>query len=69
MAVESTETVEDDGIAVPDSEHGTVRVVKTSMVVTGTEAAVTTGPEGAMLEAQVTMAGLEPTWGAQMPWK
>lgn len=68
-AVERTEMVEDEGIAVPDVEHGTVIVVRMSMVVTGTPAAVLTGPEGVTLAAQVTMAGLEPTCGAQMPWK
>jgi len=84
-AVESTEMVDDEGIAVPDAEQGTVSVVRMLMVVTGILAAlvtgtpaavvagtpvpVLTGAEGATLEAQVTMAGLELACGAQMPWK
>lgn len=59
IAVDRTEVVDEDGMAVPDSEQGTTTVVRTWMVVTGPEGvAVADGDTGA---AQVTIAGLAST--------
>lgn len=66
-AVERTEVVEDNGMTVPDSEHGTTTVVTTEIVVTGTVAAGVTVAVTA--GAQVMTAGLESTNPAQIPWK
>lgn len=68
-AVESTDVIEEDGITVPDTVMGATMVVRTWMVVTGTAGAVVETPDGVTLAAQVTMAGLEPTCAAQIPWK
>lgn len=76
MAVERTEVVEEPGMTLPDeipvdSVHGTVSVVRIWTVVTGMDVA-TTPPELAVtvtVEAAVTMAGLEETCAAQIPWK
>ena len=77
--VERMERVEEEGIAVPPAEQGTVRVVRTVIVVTGTTlpevtpagAEVTGAPEvvGAELAAQVTIAAFKFTYGAQIPWR
>jgi len=70
--VERMDVVDDEGITMPDELQGTVIVVKTSMVVTGTGGAVVTPPEDEdvlTFVAQVMMAGLDPRWGAQIPWK
>jgi hypothetical protein len=66
--VESTEVVDEDGMTVPDWEHGTTSVVKTVIVVTGTLVG-TPVPVVVTLAAQVMIPGLEPIYGAQMPWK
>jgi len=66
--VESTEVVDEDGRRVPDWEHGTTRVVMTVIVVTGTLVG-TPAPVVVTLDAQVTIPGLELTYGAQIPWK
>lgn len=72
-AVERTVVVEDEGMMEPAempvvSVQGTVSVVKIWTVVTGTD--VATAPlEAETVEAHVTIAGLEDTWAAQIPWK
>lgn len=67
MAVERTEVVDEDGMSVPLSEHGTTTVVSTWIVVTGIVPAAV--PVGVTLAAQVMMAGLELRYGAQIPWR
>ncbi len=50
-----------------DSVQGTTRVVTISMVVTGMDVAI--APADVTVLAQVTIAGLELTCAAQIPWK
>jgi hypothetical protein len=75
-AVESTVVLDEDEMTAPDempvvSVQGTTMVVRICTVVTGTDGAeVADAPEDVVMEeAQVTMAGLEEMWLAQMPWK
>jgi hypothetical protein len=70
-AVESTERVEDDGMAVPLAEQGTVMVVTTEMVVIGTaiEVVAVTPDDGVTDAAHVMIAGLTSMLGAQIPWR
>jgi len=57
-------------MVVPDWVHGTVMVVRTEMVVTGMSVGIGTPPAVVVtVGAQVMMAGLDPTCGAQIPWK
>jgi hypothetical protein len=71
-----TVVLDEPGITEPDkvpvdSVQGTTMVVKTCTVVTGMDAATVPAEVAVsvMVEAPVTMAGLEETCAAQMPWK
>ena len=73
-AVDRTDVVDDDGMTDPDeipvdSVQGTTMVVKISTVVTGKVVAMAPDDVDVTVEAQVTIAGLEPTQAAQIPWK
>jgi hypothetical protein len=73
-AVERIVVVEEPGMTDPeempvDSVHGTVRVVTIWTVVTGTEVWRYPPDEALTVDAQVTIAGFEETYAAQMPWK
>jgi len=73
-AVERTVVVDEDGMMLPALgpavwEQGTVRVVSTWIVVTGMEAGAVIPAVVATLDAPVMMAGLDGTYGAQIPWK
>lgn len=66
--------VELDGMVDPeeipvDSTHGTVKVVRIWIVVTGTEVAVGAAVVESAVVAQVTIAGFWVMCGAQIPWK
>lgn len=66
-------TVEEPGMVAPEDGpsvwmHGTVMVVISWMVVTGTEVAAGVGVMRRVV-ASVMMAGFSGTYGAQTPWK
>jgi hypothetical protein len=73
-AVDRTVVVDDDGITNPDeipvdSVQGPTTVVQIWTVVTGTNVGMAPPDVDVTVEAQVTIAKLELTWAAQIPWK